>query len=279
VSTTTSTPDWTVIRASQGRPRLDLRELWRYRSLIAVFAVRDMKVRYRQAVLGILWAGLTPLAAALTSALVFRRLIGIDTGDTPYVLYAFVGYAVWTYFTGAVNQGSWSLLENGDLISKVYFPRLTAPVAAAIPGFVDFGIALIVLIPLCAITETAPGPQILLTPIGLVVLFVAALGVGLVFGTLHVRWRDIGHATAFLLQLWFVATPIVYSSALVHGNLRYLYYLNPVAGSLDWLRWCLVDGRYVGTVFMLESLAVAVAFVAVGLVLFLRDERRFADLI
>jgi ABC-type polysaccharide/polyol phosphate export permease len=268
-----------VIRASRGRRALDLRELWRYRSLVAVFVVRDMKVRYRQAVLGILWAGLTPLAAALTSGLIFRRLIGVDTGHTPYILYAFVGYATWTYFTGAVNAGSWSLLQNGDLISKVYFPRLTAPVATALPGFLDLGIALIVLVPLCLITQTVPGPQIVLAPIGLVALLLAALGMGLIFGTLHVRWRDIGHATAFLLQLWFVATPIVYSSAAVKGDLRYLYYLNPIAGALDWLRWCLIDGRREDAIFMLESFAMAVVFISIGLLLFLRDERRFADLI
>jgi ABC-type polysaccharide/polyol phosphate export permease len=279
VSSTTPSSDWTVIRPSGGLRALDLRELWRYRALIGVFAVRDVKVRYRQAALGIGWAALTPLAAALTSTLIFWRLLGISTGGTSYLLYAFVGYATWTYFTGAVNAGSWSMLENGDLISKVYFPRLTAPVATALPGMLDFLIALLVLIPLCIIEGQAPGPQIVLLPIGIALLLVTALGVGLIFGTLHVRFRDIGHATAFVLQLWFVATPIVYPSTLVHGNVRYLYYLNPMAGVLDWLRWCLIDWSYVGTVFMLESLAVAVAFLAIGLVLFLRDERRFADLI
>ncbi len=274
-----SPSEWTVIRASSGRRSLDVGELWRYRSLIGLFALRDVKVRYRQAVLGVLWAALTPLAAALTSAFVFRRLVGIGTGETPYVVFAFVGYAVWTCFSGGVNAGSWSLLEHGELISKVYFPRLAAPLASALPGLLDLAIALIVLVPLCLVTGTVPGPQILLCPVGFAVLLATSLGVGLIFGTLHVRWHDIGHATAFILQLWFVATPVVYPATLVHGNLRYLYYLNPMAGTLDWLRWSLVDGVYPGTVFMAESLATAVVLIAAGLLLFLRDERRFADLI
>jgi ABC-type polysaccharide/polyol phosphate export permease len=270
--------DWVENRPTRGWRALDVAEVWRYRHLVAVFARRDVTVRYRQAALGAAWAVLLPLSGAAVFTVAFSRLAGIDTGATPYLVFAYAGWVGWTYFSGALQGCSASLVRNADLVTKVWFPRLTAPLAALLPGLADLGVALLALIPLCVAYGVAPGPGLLLLPAALVLLAATALGVGLALGTAHVRFRDVGHLLGLLVQLWLFASPVAYPSSLLSADQRWLYYLNPVAGAIDLLRYATLDAPSPGLA-ILVSAAVAAAFLVLGAAVFARGERRFADVI
>jgi ABC-type polysaccharide/polyol phosphate export permease len=271
-------PAFVENRPSRGWRALDVAEAWQYRHLIATFARRDVTVRYRQAFFGVAWAALLPLSGAIIFTLAFSRLAGISTGDVPYLLFAYTGWAGWTYFSGALQNTSGALVRNATLVTKVWFPRLAAPVAALIPGLADLLVALIVLVPLCVYYGVTPGPAIVALPLGVLLLAATALGVGLALGTLHVRYRDVGHAIGLLVQLWLFASPVAYPSTLVDPDRRWLYYLNPVAGGLDIMRAALLDAPWPGTP-VLASFAVAAVLLVVGGAVFARGERRFADII
>jgi len=269
---------WIENRPTRGWRALDVREVWRYRQLVRSFARRDLTVRYRQAALGVVWAILQPLAGALMFTVVFTRVAHVQSGDIPYLLFAFVGWVGWTYFAGAMGQASNSLVRNANLVTKVYFPRITAPIAAVLPGLADLGVGLVFAIPILVRYDTGPGLAILALPAAVAMLVVAALGAGLALGSLHVRYRDVGHATALLTQLWLFASPVAYPSSLVHGGWRYVYALNPVAGGLDVLRWSVAGGDEPGPAVFV-SIAAALVLLAVGVLVFQRGERRFADVI
>jgi ABC-type polysaccharide/polyol phosphate export permease len=269
---------FTENRPTRGWRALDVAETWRYRHLIATFARRDITVRYRQAFLGAAWAALLPLSGAVIFTLAFSRLAGIDTGDIPYLLFAYTGWAGWTYFSSALQNCSGALVRNATLVTKVWFPRLAAPVAALIPGLADLLVALVFLIPLCAWYGVTPGPSIVVLPFGILLLAATALGAGLALGTLHVRYRDVGHAIGLLVQLWLFASPVAYPSTLVDPDRRWLYYLNPVAGGLDLMRMALLDAPGPGTP-VVASFVVAAVLLVVGALVFARGERRFADII
>jgi ABC-type polysaccharide/polyol phosphate export permease len=270
--------EWTENRPTRGWRALDVGEVWRYRHLIATFARRDVTVRYRQAFLGAAWAALLPLSGAIIFTVAFSRLAGIDTGDTPYLLFAFTGWVGWTYFSSALLACSGALVRNATLVTKVWFPRLAAPLAALLPGLADLAVGLLVLVPLCVYYGVTPGPAIVFAPAAIGLLATTALGVGLVLGTLHVRYRDVGHAIGLLVQLWLFASPVAYPSSLVSDGLLWVYYLNPVAGALDLLRAGLLDAPGPGAPIV-ASLAVAVVLLALGAAVFARGERRFADVI
>src|SRR5262249_47620840 len=172
-------PAFVENRPSRGWRALDVAEAWRYRHLIATFARRDVTVRYRQAFFGAAWAALLPLSGPIIFTRAFSRLAGISTGDVPYLLFAYTGWAGWTYFSSALQNCSGALVRNATLVTKVWFPRLAAPVAALIPGLADLLVALVVLIPLCAYYRVTPGPAIVALPLGVLLLMATALGVGL----------------------------------------------------------------------------------------------------
>ena len=270
--------EWIENRPTRGWRALDLAEAWRYRHLIATFARRDVTVRYRQAFLGAAWAALLPLSGAVIFTIAFSRLAGIQTGATPYLLFAFAGWAGWTYFAGALQACSGALVRNATLVTKVWFPRLAAPRAALLPGLADLAVGLLVLVPLCVYYGVTPGLAILAAPGAILLLAATALGVGLALGTLHVRYRDVGHAIGLLVQLWLFASPVAYPSTLVDPDLRWVYYLNPVAGALDLLRAALLDAPGPGAPIV-ASVGVAIVLVLLGAAVFARGERRFADII
>jgi len=270
--------EWTENRPTRGWRALDVGEAWRYRHLIATFARRDVTVRYRQAFLGAAWAALLPLSGAVIFTIAFSRLAGISTGDTPFLLFAFTGWIGWTYFAGALQACSGALVRNATLVTKVWFPRLAAPLAALVPGLADLAVGLVVLVPLCAWYDVGPGIAILALPFAIALLAATALGVGLALGTLHVRYRDVGHAIGLLVQLWLFASPVAYPSTLVDDDLLWVYYLNPVAGALDLMRAGLLDAPGPGAPIV-ASIAVAIVLVLVGAAVFARGERRFADII
>jgi ABC-type polysaccharide/polyol phosphate export permease len=269
---------WIENRPTHGWRALDVREVWRFRHLVRSFARRDVTVRYRQAALGVAWAILQPLAGALMFTVVFTHVAHVDSGEIPYLLFAYIGWAGWTYFAGAMGLASSSLVRNADLVTKVYFPRITAPLAAVLPGLIDLAVGLLVAIPLLVHYDTGPGLAVLALPLGVLLLVLAALGAGLALGSLHVRYRDVGHATALLTQLWLFASPVAYPSTLIHGGWRYVYALNPVAGGLDVLRWSTAGGAAPGPAVFVSAGA-ALVLLAVGVLVFQRGERRFADVI
>jgi ABC-type polysaccharide/polyol phosphate export permease len=270
--------EWIESRPSRGFRKLDVHELWEYRELVAFLANRDLKVRYKQAVFGAGWAVLQPLAAAAVFTLVFRRLARMPSDGLPYPLFAYVGLSVWTYFSGAVTRATQTLVQNAALVSKVYFPRLIAPLAAVMPGLLDLFIALSLLVVLVPLYGGSVGWPLLTAPLWVVPLMAAGLGAGLWLGTLNVSYRDVNQGVSLLVQLWLFVSPVAYPSSAVPEPWRLAYFLNPPAGAIEGFRWSLLGAPWPGP-GVLVSLATTALVLAGGVLYFLRMERRFADVI
>jgi lipopolysaccharide transport system permease protein len=270
---------WTENRAPAGWfPKLDARELWRFRELAVVLALRDLKVRYKQTAFGVAWVVLQPLAAAAIFSVVFGRLAKLPSESIPYPVFVYSGMVIWTYFAGGLDSVAQSLVQNKDLVTKVYFPRLLAPLAAVLPGVVDLLISLGVVAIFMAVYGEAPGPQVALLPIWILWTMLVVLGAGLWLSALNVQYRDVRYTLSFLIQIWLYASPVVYASSLVDGSWRYVYALNPMVSVIDGFRWSLIDAPAPGAE-ALVSLGVTLTALAGGLVYFLRADRRFADVI
>jgi ABC-type polysaccharide/polyol phosphate export permease len=269
---------WVENRAPTGWHKIDLRELWAYRELIVFLAIRDVKVRYKQAVLGMAWAVLQPLAGALVFTLVFDRIAKLPSDGIPYPVFAFVGVMVWSYFTASVQTAMSSLVGNVGLVTKVYFPRMAAPIAAMGPGLLDMGISLLILAVLMAVYGVTPGIALLALPLCIVVLVALTFGVGLILATLNVRYRDVKGVSSLLLQLWLFASPVAYASSVIRDRWAALYALNPMAGLIDAFRWSLL-GTPAPKPSALIGLVILVLILVAGLAVFAREERRFADII
>jgi ABC-type polysaccharide/polyol phosphate export permease len=275
---TTEDTRWVENRPTHGRRGIDLPELWRYRELVWFLALRDIKVRYKQAALGMVWAVLQPLVGAAVFTFVFRRVAKVDSGDIPYLVFAFSGFMAWTYVSRTITVATDSLVQNASLITKVYFPRLAAPLAATIPGLLDVAVSAVVLLAMMVWYRIAPGVQIVLAPVAMLQLVVLAFGVGLFLSTLEVRYRDADHATALMLQVWLFISPVAYPAQLVTGPWKVVYELNPMVGALGLLRWALFGGELAVRAELL-ALGVTGLALVIGAVYFLRAERRFADII
>jgi len=273
-----SAAQWVENRPTRGRRALDWRELWRYRELVAFLALRDVKVRYKQAAFGMLWAVVQPLAGLLVFTLVFSRLARVPSDGVPYPLFALVGMIVWTLFAGGLDAATTSLVRNSALVTKVYFPRVAAPLASVLPRLVDFAVALGLVAVLLLVTGRAPGPQVVLVPVVAAWAVLLAFGVGLSLATLQVRYRDAHHGLTLLVQLWLFASPVAYSSSLVPDRWEWAYALNPVSGLLDTARWVLLDTAAPGW-HVVASIGVGVLLLLIGLKVFAVGERRFADVI
>jgi lipopolysaccharide transport system permease protein len=269
---------WVENRAPTGWHKVDLRELWAYRELIAFLAVRDVKVRYKQAVLGMAWAVVQPLAGALVFTVVFGGIADLPSDGIPYAVFAFVGVTVWNYFSTSVQNAMSSLVGNVGLVTKVYFPRMAAPIAAVLPGLLDMGISFVILAVLMVVYGVAPGLALLALPLCVVVLVALTFGVGLLLATLNVRYRDVKGVASLLLQLWLFASPVAYASSVVEGRWGVFYDLNPMAGLIDAFRWSLLGTGAPG-LDALASLGVLVVILVLGLAVLAREERRFADII
>jgi len=224
------------------------------------------------------WAVLQPLAGAVVFTMVFDRIANLPSDGIPYPVFAFVGVTVWTYFTTSVQTAMSSLVGNVGLVTKVYFPRMAAPMAAVVPGLLDMGISLLILTVLMAVYGVTPGLALLALPLCVVVLVALAFGVGLVLATLNVRYRDVKGVSSLLLQLWLFASPVAYAGSVIDDRWPLLYALNPMAGLIDAFRWSLLGGP-APDVSSLASLVVLVAVLVAGIAVFAREERRFADII
>jgi lipopolysaccharide transport system permease protein len=270
--------EWTENRPSDGRRVFPFDELWHARELAYFLALRDVKARYKQAVFGAAWAVVQPLLGALLLTVVFGRLAEVSSDGIPYVVFAFAGFSLWSYFSAAFTNARGSLLSNAPLVTKVYFPRMIAPIAAVLPGLLDLAVASVVLAALMAWEGVTPGWPLVLAPVVVLGTVALALGVGLLAAALVVQFRDVQPIVVFVLQLWLFASPVAYPSGLVEGAWRWLYYANPMAGLLDAWRWSVIGGPS-PTREAFVSVAAAVIALAGGAYVFQRLERRFADVI
>jgi lipopolysaccharide transport system permease protein len=260
-------------------PRLDLHELWSSRELVLILALRNIKIRYKQTVLGVGWALVQPLAAVAIFTIVLGRLAHVASEGIPYPVFAFAGLAVWTYFVNGATQSAESLAQYRDLVTKVYFPRLLAPLAAVLPGLVDLAISTAAVGVFMAIYGVTPTAAIVLLPVWIAIAVGTTFAVGVWLAALNARYRDVRNALGFFLQIWLFATPVVYAgSLLMHGRFRFLLYVNPVAGVVEGFRWSLIGAPWPG-VSALVSLGCGLLVLISGLVYFTRVERRLADVI
>jgi len=265
-------------RATGWRPRIGLAELWAFRELLTALATKTLRVRYKQTLFGVSWAVLQPVLAVIVFSVVFGRLADLPADGMPYPVFNYAAMILWLYVSSSVAAAAQSLVESRDLLTKVFFPRLVAPLAAVVPGLVDLAIAFVVLVALLVVYGVLPTIAVLLTPAWVV----AAIAVGIAFGiplaALNVRFRDVRHALPLLLQVWLFASPVVYASSLVEGGWRYVYAVNPMVTVLDGFRWSVAAGPAPGPE-SLVSLGVVLVVLAVGLAYFRRAEQVFADVV
>jgi len=273
-----ATGRWTENRPTRGLRAVRLRELWEFRELAYFLALRDVKARYKQAAFGVAWAVIQPVAGVALFTFVFHKLASIESDGLPYPVFALVGFLAWTYFASTLTAAVASLVTNAALVTKVYFPRIAAPVSALLPGLVNLAPGLLVLVVLMLHYGTSPDLALLAFPVCVVWLMAASLGVSLLLATLNVRYRDVGSVVATLLQLWLFASPVAYPTSTVPADWQWLYSLNPMAGVIDAFRWSLVAGPPPGAE-ALVSVASTLVLLAAGLVYFASSERRFADVI
>lgn len=270
-------PDWTENSASGG-PLIPWRELWGARELVGFFALRDLRVRYKQAVFGVAWVVVQPIITVLVFTLVFDRLADVETGDLPYPVFALSGLLAWSYLSQVIGKGSDVLVGNSALVTKVYFPRIVAPLAALLPSLVDLLVGLFLLLVLCLVYGVTPGLPLLLLPLWLLLLVATALGPVSLLAALNVRFRDVRQVTGPLLQALLFLSPVAYSFAALEGPARVLYAFNPFVAVLEIGRWVLVGAPWPGALVAVSA-TVALALSAGGLLFFQRASRSFADVI
>lgn len=276
---TNSAAQVVTLSPSNGWLGIDLRELWHYRELIYFLTWRDIKVRYKQATLGIAWAILQPMLTTAITSVVFGYLLKVDTGSLPYPVFTLAALLPWHLFQLSLQKSSISLVGNANLITKIYFPRIIIPLSSVLAVLVDFAISLILLF-IVMLFYKLPFTWNMLWLIPLTLLAIlAALAVGLWLSALNVQYRDIQQMVPFLLQIWMYATPIVYPITIIpEGTIRYLYSLNPMVGVVQGFRWALFGGSPPDMNLLFSSAAVILLLIS-GLFFFRRMEKTFADVV
>lgn len=264
---------------ARGWATLELSELWAFRDLLLILTMRDIKLRYKQTALGVIWVILQPLIAALIFAVIFGRLAELPSAGAPYLLFVFAGLLPWNLFAGALQRAGNSLVSDSRLISKVYFPRMSIPIASSAAVLVDFAVALVVMFGLIAFYGYPLTPNMLALPLFVLLALLISVGVSLFFSALNVYYRDFMYALPFVIQVWMYASPVVYSADLIPAPFLPLYALNPMVGVIDGFRWSLLGLGTFPTVSVLISLVLGVAVFAAGAMVFQRVERSFADVI
>ncbi|MBN2257104.1 MAG: ABC transporter permease [Anaerolineaceae bacterium] len=267
----------THIRPTQGWAALNLKDLWLYRELVYFLTWRDIKVRYKQAILGIAWAILQPLLTMIVFSIIFGGLAKLPSDGIPYPLFSYAAVLPWQLFSSALHRSSVSLVGNANLLTKIYFPRLIIPFSAVMASLVDFGIAFLVMIGLMLYYQVWPTLLILwIIPLTLLALL-TALAVSLWLSALNVLYRDVQHMIPFLTQFWMYASPVAYSADLIPtGIWRIIYGLNPMAGVIQGFRWALLGTRP-PDIMMGISIAIVLILLVTGLFYFRRMEKTFAD--
>ena len=271
-------PIWRI-EPSRGWVSLKLNELWEYRELLYFLTWRDIKVRYKQTVLGAAWAIIQPLFTMIVFLLFFHRVAKIPSDGIPYSLFCYAGLVPWTFFANGLTQASNSLVGSSNLITKVYFPRLTIPLATVMSGVVDFLLAFSLLVVMMAWYRTVPSWNIVWLPLFLLLALVTALGVGLWLSALNVEYRDVRYVVPFITNFWMLATPLAYPSSLMNPKWRLVYGLNPMVGVVEGFRWALLGtGNSPGPMLAVSATASVLILIG-GAFYFRRMEKTFADVV
>jgi lipopolysaccharide transport system permease protein len=270
----------TIIQASRGWSWLDMRELWRYRELVYFLVWRDVKVRYKQTLLGAAWAILKPFLSMVIFTVIFAGLARLETDGAPPPVFYYAGLLPWVLFQDGVTKAGNSLVTGSNLITKVYFPRIAIPLASVVAGIVDFALAFLILIGMMVFYGVAPTSAVWTLPLFLFLALITSLGVGLWLSALNVSYRDIGYVTPFLVQAWLYASPVVYSTSIIpEGWARIVYGLNPMAGVVQGFRWGILGGDAPAPILLALSVGVALFLLISGILYFRRTERTFADVV
>ncbi len=269
----------TIIRPSRGWISLNLRELWEYRELLYFLAWRDVKIRYKQTVMGAAWAIIQPFFSMVVFSLFFGKLAKVPSDDIPYPIFSYAALVPWQFFANGLSQASTRLVGSANLIRKIYFPRLVIPISAVLAGGVDFALAFVVLLGMMLFYGILPTAAVIWLPFLLLLALVTALGVGLWLTAMHVQFRDVRYLVSFLVQAWMFATPIAYPSSLLDEPWRTLYGINPMAGVVEGFRWALLGTETAPGPIVLVSALVAVGLLVSGAYYFRRMEKTFADVV
>lgn len=271
-----------VVDAGRKGINLNLKELFQYKDLFLILAYRDLRVRYAQTFLGLLWAVLQPLATLIIFTVVFGKVAKVDTGGTPYPLFAVCGMAAWSYFAFVLNQSGNSIIGAQEMVKKIYFPRLVIPLSKAVVGFVDFTIAFIFIIVLLAYYGIAPSMNLVYLPIFILLTIVSSLAAGIWLSALTIRYRDFQHIVPFMVQFGLYATPVGYQAKDVVANLpewgTLLFYANPMAGIVEGFRWSILGGNP-PEIYAYISFSVVLLLFVSGLYYFKRVEKVMADIV
>jgi lipopolysaccharide transport system permease protein len=267
------------IEPSHGWLSLKLNELWEYRELLYFLIWRDVKVRYKQTIIGAAWAVLQPLMTMVIFTLVFDRLANVPSDGLPYPVFAYTALLPWNYFSTALSHSGASVVAQSHLISKVYFPRLIVPLSATASGLVDFAVAFVILLAMMIWYGIVPTWGVLTLPLFLLLALLTALAVGLWLSALNVRYRDVAYVIPFLIQFWLFASPVAYPVSLVPDKWRLLYSLNPMAGVIEGFRWALLGKESPDFAVITVSAAVVILLLFGGMIYFRRMERTFADIV
>jgi lipopolysaccharide transport system permease protein len=276
---TVEAPVKTVIRPQTGWIGLDLPGLWQYRELLYFLLWRDLKVRYKQTVLGAAWAVIQPVCTVILFTVIFGSFAKLPSDGVPYPVYAYCALLPWNLFSGSINRSGGSLVASANLISKVYFPRLIVPMSAALGALVDFLISFCVLLVLMLVYGMTPGVAILTVPVWTALAALLGLAVGLGLSALNVKYRDVSYLMGFMLQIWMYASPVVYSASIVPERFRWIYALNPMAGIIQGFRWAITGVTGEMGIPWIPAVVVTIALLTAALVYFRQVERRFADIV
>ena len=266
-------------QARPGWVAIDFAELWQYRELLIFYAVRDIKVRYKQTLLGAAWAILQPVLTMVVFSIFFGKLAGVPSDGLPYPVFSFCGLLPWQLFAFALTQSSNSLVQNAHVLTKVYFPRLIIPFSSVIAGLVDFVISFVVLVGIMLYYDITPGWALITLPLFVVLALAAALSVGLWLSALNVKYRDVCYTIPFLSQFWLFVTPVAYSSSLVPSKWQAVYAINPMVGVVEGFRWALLGKSAPPGDMLIVSVAATAILLAGGLFYFARMEKTFPDII
>ncbi len=268
-----------VVQPTRGFGTFNLRELWAFRDLLVILAERDVKLRYKQTALGVIWVILQPLIAALIFAVIFGGFAKLPSDGSPYALFVFCGLLPWNLFAGALQRAGNSLVGGSGLISKVYFPRVIIPLASSGAVLIDFAVSLVVLIVLMLVYQVVPTWRLVTLPFFLVLTVVAATGFSLWFSGLNVYYRDFSYALPFVLQVWLYASPVAYATSIVPEQWRWLFSLNPAVAFIEGFRWAILGKSALTVEMLVTSSLIALAVLIGGMFVFRRIERGFADVL
>lgn len=267
------------VQPSKGWIGMNLDEIWKYRELLYFLVWRDVKVRYKQTVMGALWAIIQPFLTMIVFSLFFGRLAKMPSDGIPYPIFAYSALVPWTFFANALSQASNSLVTNADMIKKIYFPRLIMPTASVLAGVVDFVLAFIVLVGMILYYQYPLNINVVLLPFFLMIAFITSLGVGLWLSAMNVQFRDVRYTIPFIIQVWLFATPIAYPSSLLPEFWQPFYGINPMVGVVEGFRWALLGTDVALKPMIIVSFVGAMLLLISGAYYFRRMEKSFADVV